>query len=131
MVWVYWIMYVFYIPWISCEGYNFLLMLEINWIKCMGGWMSCCHKRFAIMKKGKKRINNFFKKDLVYGQYTNACKLGAIWDGQDFNNQKSWSQQKTIVNFSLFVGSSKWSLVLDFKFYINQRCNIWVKFIAC
>ncbi len=30
------------------------------------------------MKKGKKRINNFFKKDLVYGQYTNACKLGAI-----------------------------------------------------
>ncbi len=32
--------------------------------------------------KGKGRKN---KRDLIYEQYSNTCKLGANWDEQDFN----------------------------------------------
>jgi hypothetical protein len=37
-------------------------------------------------KKGKRKIS-----DLVCGQYTNACKLGANWHEHDFLNLKTWS----------------------------------------
>jgi hypothetical protein len=30
---------------------------------------------------------------LVCGQYINVYKLGANWNGHDFENHKSWSQQ--------------------------------------
>jgi len=38
-------------------------------------------------KKGKRRS------DLICGQYTKICKLGASWNGQDFTKHTSWSQE--------------------------------------
>jgi hypothetical protein len=66
-------MFIFYIPWICCNDYNFFSMHVINWIKCMGGWMPCCHRGYIYMsnkatKKMKKKRN-----DLVCGQYV-ICK---------------------------------------------------------
>jgi hypothetical protein len=40
-----------------------------------------------VAKKGKIKGSDF-----VHGQYINVFKLGAIWDGQDIKNHRSWSQ---------------------------------------
>ncbi len=48
------IMCVYYIPWICCGGYNFLLMCVINWIKCMGGSITCWHTNFTRRKQKQK-----------------------------------------------------------------------------
>jgi len=52
VLWIYQIMCVFYIPWICCGGYNFLLMCVISWIKYMGWGMTCWH--ISITRRGKK-----------------------------------------------------------------------------
>jgi hypothetical protein len=83
----------FYISWI-CWGYNFLSICVINWIKCMDGWMTCCHKIFT--KKKKK------KNDIVCGQYTIACKMNAKWDGKDLKTIKI-DQIFFIINFFHFL----------------------------
>jgi hypothetical protein len=67
-----------YIPWIICRGNNLPSMWVINWIKCMGGWITCSHKSF---RKGEKEQRQGGEKgrrkryDLACRQYTNACKL--------------------------------------------------------
>jgi hypothetical protein len=69
-----------YIPWICCKGCNFLSMCVINWINCMGGWMTCCHKILIEKNKVKKvaKMEKFknFKNDLIHGQYIKPCKIG-------------------------------------------------------
>jgi hypothetical protein len=56
---------------------TFFSMCVINWIKCMGGWMPCCHKGYIYIyiKKSNKETKKMKKKkvDLVCGQYT-ICK---------------------------------------------------------
>ncbi len=51
-------------------------------------WMTCCHKHFTRRgkKEGGKGKGRKNKSDLICEQYTNACKLGANWDEQDFKN---------------------------------------------
>ncbi len=51
--------------------------------------MTCCHESFTrreikqnIVEKKEKRKRS----DLICELYTNAYKLGANWDGQDFKN---------------------------------------------
>jgi hypothetical protein len=50
----------------------------IIWIKCMGKWMTCCHKRFTISKNDWKESS--IKKEkkgksyLICEQYANAWK---------------------------------------------------------
>ncbi len=68
-----------YILWL-CRGYNFFSMCVINWIKCIGGWMTYCHKNFIKKKKKNKegdKKGELKKNDVVCGQCTNAHKLGA------------------------------------------------------
>jgi hypothetical protein len=36
-------------------GFNFLSICVINWIKCMGGRMTCCHRNFTIRRKIKQK----------------------------------------------------------------------------
>ncbi len=62
----------------------------VIWMKCMVGWIICCHKSFTEKekwnKKCRKKKGRRKKRDSVCDQYTNACKLSANWDGQDFVN---------------------------------------------
>jgi hypothetical protein len=39
-----------------------------------------------------QKRRDFFLNDLICEQYTNACKLGANWNGKDFKNHTSWSK---------------------------------------
>jgi len=114
----------FYIPWICCKGYNYLSMSIINWTKCMGGWIFCCHRSFT---RRLKEIKN----NLVYGNYTNVYKLGVNWDKLDFQNHKSLSQQLFLItNFSHFLFNwnmfkvwlliSNSRLLEDLIFWLNQ-----------
>jgi hypothetical protein len=51
--------------------------------------MICCHKSFTKRKNERKKCRKKGrrkKKDLVCDQYTDACKLSANGDGQDFVN---------------------------------------------
>ncbi len=78
-------MCVSYIPRICYKGCNFfLIMCVINLIKCMGGYMTCCHRNFFFKRRGKQswqqKKGKKKKSDSIYGQYTNVCKLGANWD---------------------------------------------------
>ncbi len=73
----------------------------------MGGYMNCCHRSFTRRKseseQGRKRKKKKTKSDIICGQYTNAYKLGANWNKQDFKNYKNWSQQFFIFNFPFFI----------------------------
>ncbi len=62
VLWLYEIMCVFYIPWIYCGGYNFLLMCVISWIKSMGSWMICWHISITRRKTNKIDEKKRFKK---------------------------------------------------------------------
>jgi len=80
-------------------------MYVVNWIKCMGGWITCYHISFIKGKiKSKESAKKWKKKksDLVYVQYTNAYKLGANWNGKDLKNHNNWSQ-----NILLFLNYKK------------------------
>ncbi len=52
------------------------------------------------------------KNDVVCAQHTNACKLGAKWDGEDFRNKKSWWQKITI-----------FLIIKNFIFYVVETCS--------
>jgi hypothetical protein len=73
-------MCVFYMLWICCKGYYFFLMCIINWIKYTGDeWLVAIkalqegkRKSKKVEIKGRRKWN-----DLICGQYTNPCKLGA------------------------------------------------------
>ncbi len=45
------------------------------------GWVTCYHKRFTRMKNENKEGDLKKENDPIHGQYTNACKLGANWNG--------------------------------------------------
>jgi hypothetical protein len=88
-----------------------------------------------VLQEGKIKFlkNNQKRGDLSCGQYTNACKLNARWDGQNFKNHKSRSQQIfifLIIKFPIFCvvqTCSKYGfwfqilhLVKDLLFLLNQ-----------
>jgi len=50
-----------------------------EWLVAING----CTRRKKEIKKGGK------KNDLVYEEYTNACKLDANWNGKDFLNHSN------------------------------------------
>jgi hypothetical protein len=82
-----------YFPWICCEGCNLFSICVINWI---GIQMICCHRSITRRKKenkegGKKR----WKKKWFNLWSVHQClhKLVANWNGQDFSNHTSYSQQ--------------------------------------
>ncbi len=91
----------------------------VSLIECIRGWMNCCHRSFTRKKKESKEgdKNGRQKKiDLVYGKYTNVCKLGAKWNGQGFNNHKSQSQQSFVLIIKIWVnphyGDPLWDVTL-------------------
>ncbi len=87
---------VFYIPRICCGGYNFVLMCVINWIKHMGGWITCWHPSFSRRKQKQRnwrKKKKMLKSDLVCAQIINTCKLGANWNGQNLKSHKCWCFQ--------------------------------------
>jgi hypothetical protein len=65
--------------------------IELN--ACKDEWVVAIEVLQEKKKKQNKATKNKIKIDLVYGQYTNTCKLGAKSDGQEFLNHKSWWQQ--------------------------------------
>jgi hypothetical protein len=91
-------MCVFYILWICYRGCNFISIYVINLIKCTKD------ERLAtievLQEKNENKEGDLKKEnDPIHGQYTNACKLGANWNGckifkimqVDYNNLKFFS----------------------------------------
>jgi hypothetical protein len=73
-----------YIPWI-CWDYNFfkyVSLIELN------AWEDEWFIIIEALQEGKRK-----RGDIICGPYTNACKMSAKWDEQDFKNHKNWSQQ--------------------------------------
>jgi hypothetical protein len=60
-----------------------------------------------VTKKEKRKRN-----DVVCGQHTNACKLGAKWDREDFKNKKGWWQK-----YIIFL------IIRKFHFYVVETCS--------
>lgn len=80
-------------------------MSIINWIKYVGGAMTCLAIEEIIKEKGgpKKRWS-------ICGQYTNVCKLGANWDHQDFGKKTMQVNQN---NFNILI-------MTFFNFYVVE-----------
>jgi hypothetical protein len=70
-----------------------MYVIELN--ACKDEWFVAIKD----LQEGKFKVKKVTTKekrkrtDVVCGQHTNACKLGAKWDGEDFRNNKSWWQK--------------------------------------
>ncbi len=63
------------------KGCNFISIYVINWIKCTKDEQLATIEALQKQKMKTKKITWRKKNDPIHGQYTNACKLCANWNG--------------------------------------------------
>ncbi len=91
-----------------------MYVIELN--ACIDEWLVAIkglqEGKFKVKKVTKKEKLKIKKNDVVCGQHTNAYKLGAKWDGEDFRNNKNWWQK--MINFLT---------IKIFIFYVVETCS--------